>query len=60
MYGDKGVLGPAGSKTEELCDEIFQTNRFLKHNSKLSGDHGLDGVYIKKNTSGNVEEIIIN
>jgi len=49
-----------GTKTEAICDEIFETGGFVKHDAKFGTNNGLDGVYIKKDASGNVEEIIIN
>lgn len=49
-----------GSKTEALCDDIFETNGFVKHDAKIGSNNGFDGVYIKKDASGNVQEIIIN
>lgn len=49
-----------GAKTEALSDEIFQTEGFVKQPSTFGSNNGFDGVYIKKDASGNVEEIIIN
>ncbi|NCI48223.1 hypothetical protein [Sediminibacterium soli] len=49
-----------GTKTESICDDIFQTDGFVKHEGKLPGNNGFDGVYIKQDAAGNVEEIIIN
>ncbi|NCI45014.1 hypothetical protein [Sediminibacterium soli] len=49
-----------GTKTESICDDIFQTDGFVKHEAKLPGNNGFDGVYIKQDAAGNVEEIIIN
>jgi hypothetical protein len=49
-----------GTKTEGLCDDIFGTNGFVKHDAKIGSNNGFDGVYIKKDASGNVQEIIIN
>ena len=49
-----------GTKTEQLCDDIFATNGFVKHEAKIGSNNGFDGVYIKKDGSGNVQEIIIN
>ncbi len=48
-----------GTKTESLCDDIFETEGFVKYEAKL-GSNGFDGVYIKKDATGNVQEIIIN
>jgi hypothetical protein len=49
-----------GTKTEALCDDIFETNGFVKHDAKIGSNNGFDGVYIKKDASSNVQEIIIN
>ena len=49
-----------GTKTEDLCDEIFQTNGFVKQPSKFGSNNGFDGVFIKYDANNNVQEIIIN
>lgn len=49
-----------GTKTEALCDELFQADGFVKYDAKFGSNNGFDGVYIKKNAAGHVEEIIIN
>lgn len=51
---------PTGAKTEALCDELFEIDGFVKYDSKIGSNNGFDGVYIKKNASGNVQEILIN
>ncbi|GAB1464264.1 hypothetical protein [Pedobacter sp.] len=48
-----------GTKTEQLCDDIFETNGFVKHDAKIGSNNGFDGFYIKKDGAGNVQEIII-
>jgi hypothetical protein len=49
-----------GTKTEIICDDIFETNGFIKQDAKFGSNNGFDGVYIKKDAAGNVQEIIIN
>lgn len=49
-----------GTLTENLSDEIFETNGFLKHNAKFGSNNGFDGVYIKQDAAGNIQEIVIN
>ena len=49
----------AGTKTETLCDEMFETNGFIKYESKIGSNNGFDGVYIKGDIN-NPTEIIIN
>jgi hypothetical protein len=48
-----------GTKTEVLCDEMFQTNGFQKYTSQFGSNNGFDGVYIKGDLN-NPTEIIIN
>ncbi|WP_316785430.1 hypothetical protein [Pedobacter frigiditerrae] len=50
----------SGAITESLCDDIFETNGFVKFESKIGSNNGFDGVYIKKDGAGNVQEIFIN
>jgi len=49
-----------GVKTEAISDELFETGGFVKHNGKFGSNNGFDGIYIKKDANGSVEEIIIN
>ena len=49
-----------GTKTESIADDILGTDGFVKHDSKFGSNHGFDGVYIKHDANGNVQEIIIN
>ncbi len=50
----------AGTKTEALCDELFEVDGFVKHDAKIGSNNGFDGVYIKQDANGNVQEILIN
>ncbi len=60
LQGDGAGTSLAGKKTEALSDEIFETSGFVKHEAHFGSNNGFDGVYIKKDGSGNVQEIIIN
>ncbi|MFD1255547.1 hypothetical protein ACFQ3S_01960, partial [Mucilaginibacter terrae] len=55
LHGDN-----LGNKTEDLADELFHSEGFAKHPSQFGSNNGFDGVYIKTDASGNVQEIIIN
>jgi hypothetical protein len=49
-----------GTKTEALCDEMYESSGFVKYDAKFGSNNGFDGVYIKHDAAGNVQEIIIN
>ncbi|MGE6220668.1 hypothetical protein ACQKCH_12645 [Nubsella zeaxanthinifaciens] len=55
LHGDA-----AGTKTEQLCNEMFEADGFVRYEAKIGSNNGFDGVFIKKDASGNVQEIIIN
>ena len=52
-----------GKNSEVLADKLFKQDQYLKQDAKVpgfDGNNGFDGVYIKKDASGNVNDIIIN
>jgi len=52
-----------GNASEELANDLFKHDGYEFHRSHLpgaNGNQGFDGVFIKRDTSGNIEDIIIN
>ena len=52
-----------GLQSETLANKLFKQDDYLAYDSKIpgfNGNNGFDGVYIKKDASGNVTDIIIN
>ena len=69
--GDNGGIGiDAGKKTENLMQDLLAQDGYLPPNQsayypsdfdvQLTGGQGFDNVLIKRNTSGNITDIIIN
>lgn len=52
-----------GLQSETLANKLFKQDDYLAYDAKIpgfNGNNGFDGVYIKKDASGNVTDIIIN
>ena len=52
-----------GNASEELANDLFKHDGYEFHRSHLpgaNGNQGFDGVFIKRDASGNIEDIIIN
>lgn len=52
-----------GLQSETLANKLFKQDDYLAYDAKIpgfNGNNGFDGVYIKKDASGNITDIIIN
>jgi len=53
------VGDPSGDLTENLTDIIFSKNSYEKLPTKIEGNKGFDGVYVKYAADGSIEDIIL-
>ena len=62
MKKAKNVSGNVnkGQLVEDLMDDIMVNKKgYTKLPSKVEGNHGIDGVYVKYDKNGNIKELVI-
>ena len=50
---EKGIIG------EEYMDTVMKNKGYEKLDSKVEGNHGIDGIYVKRNSKGEITDLVI-
>ena len=50
---EKGIIG------EEYMDTVMKNKGYEKLDSKVEGNHGIDGIYVKRNSKGEITDLVV-